>query len=120
MACAVVCDQPTSRILSTPSLGPYCIFEMPPNPSPCAALAAAGSSPASLLLTSMLLRGVVLTSLLLRLSETLSAAWAAVEDGASLVVRNCGRSVHVTCHAAAESPDVTSRTAHPSSAGEAR
>ncbi len=37
----------------------------------------------------MLLRGVVLTSLLLRLSDTLSAGWAAVEDGASLAVRNC-------------------------------
>ncbi len=64
-------------------------MKMPKIPSPCAASASAGSSPALLLLTSMLLRGVVLTLLLLRLSDTLSAGWAAVEDGASLAVRNC-------------------------------
>ena len=48
----------------------------------------------------MLLRGVVLTALLLRLSDTLRAAWAAVEDGASLAARYCEH-VRETLHAQA-------------------
>ena len=51
---------------------------------PCAALPASASSSPSLLLMPMLLRGLELTSLLLRLSDTLSAAWVATADGASL------------------------------------
>ena len=59
--------------------------------SPGAAVGtSASSSPlSSLLLRPMLLRGLELTSLLLRLSDTLSAAWAAVDDGAMLADWDC-------------------------------
>ena len=93
------------------------------NSLPCAASTAAGSSPTSLLLTSMLLRGVVLLAslLLLRLSDTLSAGWAAVEDGAPLAVRNCrsqcGRHVSGRCSAACRVPNrgIVEDCTHPAS-----